>query len=222
MAELHGKTGAVYAATSIIRGTGISFAAINTISDSGNGFVTAGFVQGQKIIVVGSTNNDHTFTITTGGVAAGSLTVSATPDAVEDESAGALITIYQAPAGVAVAGCTEWSADTTCAVHDVTTFEDAGQRSFLAGLKGWSGTARRFWQASDDRWGGSGLATFQWIRLFEKYVASPSAGDPAYFHEGLAIVTAINMTAPSGDVIGQNLTFQGVGALTFTTQTSSW
>jgi len=222
MAELHGKTGAIYAAAGIIRATTISFSAINTISDSGNGFVTAGFVQGQKITVVGSDSNDHTYTITTGGVAAGAITVSATPDAVEDEAAGDLITIYQAAAGTAIAGCTDWTVNTDTVVHDVTTFEDAGIRAYLSGVSGWTGTAKRFWQAADDRWGGNALPNFQYVRFFTKYVASPSKGDPAYYYEGLALVTSIDMTTPAGEVIGQNINFQGVGSLTLTTATAAY
>lgn len=221
MAELHGKTGAIYAAAGIIRATTISFTGPATISDSGNGFVTAGFVQAQKIIVTGSDSNDNTYTIATGGVAAGALTTTGTPNTT-NESAGDLVTIYQAAAGSAIAGCTDWTVSTDCTVHDVTTFEDLGIREYLAGLQGWTGTAKRFWQQTDDRWGGNALPNFQYVRFFTKYVAIPTGGNPAYYYEGLAIVTSIDMTTPAGEVIGQNITFQGVGSLTLTTATAAY
>ena len=46
----------------------------DTITDSGNGFVTAGFIAGQTLMVVGSTSNDGTYLIKT--VAAGTLTLT--------------------------------------------------------------------------------------------------------------------------------------------------
>ncbi len=55
-----------------------------TITDSGNGFVTAGFVAGQTLIVEGSTSNDGQYTILT--VAAGTITL-AVGDALTSESA---------------------------------------------------------------------------------------------------------------------------------------
>ncbi len=222
MAKIHGKSGALYAASGIIRATTISFTAINTISDSGNGFVTAGFVQGQKIIVAGSTSNDHTYTITTGGVAADSITVSATPNAVEDEAAGKWITVYQAAPGGSLAGFFNWSLDWKCDLADVTDWDSSGKREFIAGVKEWSATAERNWHDTANVWFGAVNGTYQFVRFFVKYVASPSVGDPALFYEGLAIVTATQPSAPVDDAIKQTFNFQGVGALTPVTQTTSW
>jgi VCBS repeat-containing protein len=47
----------------------------DTITDSGNGFVTAGFTVGQQLIVTGTTANDGVYTIA--GVTAGTITLSA-------------------------------------------------------------------------------------------------------------------------------------------------
>ncbi len=58
------------------------------ILDSGNGFVTAGFLIGQKVKVTGSASNNNIFTIT--NVAAGILTVA---EAVVIEGAGASMTL---------------------------------------------------------------------------------------------------------------------------------
>jgi hypothetical protein len=61
-----------------------------TITDSGNGFVTAGFKVGNLIKVSGSTSNDGYYTLA--GVTAGTLTL-ATGETLTDESAGASVTI---------------------------------------------------------------------------------------------------------------------------------
>ena len=72
-----------------ITGTGIAFVNSNsTITDSGNGFVTAGFRVGQTIVVSGTSNNDGSYTLT--AVAAGVLTVS---ESLTDESAGSSFSI---------------------------------------------------------------------------------------------------------------------------------
>lgn len=77
--------------------TDITIAFVNsnpdTITDSGNGFVTAGFLQGQSIIITGSASNNGTFTIAS--VAAGTLTLIAT-DSLVAEGAGATVTIATA------------------------------------------------------------------------------------------------------------------------------
>ena len=89
--ETYTFTGQAQAA---ISGTTIAFvdSGPDTITDSGNGFITAGFEAGQKITVSGATNggNNTDFTIAT--VAAGTLTLIAT-DALTAEGATAYVTI---------------------------------------------------------------------------------------------------------------------------------
>lgn len=73
-------------------GTTIAFVNSNpdTITDSGNGFVTAGFKRGQTITITGSVSNNGTFTIAS--VTAGTITLI-TGDSLTAESAGASVTI---------------------------------------------------------------------------------------------------------------------------------
>lgn len=66
----------------------ISFTSPHTISDSANGFLTAGFAPGQKIGISGSFQNDGAFTIVS--VTAGTMVVV---ESVEDQVAGLSITI---------------------------------------------------------------------------------------------------------------------------------
>lgn len=74
-------------------GTTIAFVDSNpdTITDSGNGFITAGFQVGQSIIITGSVSNNATRTIT--AVSAGSITVA---ESLVAEAAGATVTIVAA------------------------------------------------------------------------------------------------------------------------------
>lgn len=72
-------------------------ASADTITDTGAGFVTAGFVDGDKITVSGSTFNDGDYTIDT--VVAGTITLIAT-DELTTEGVGDSVTI--------VANCENW------------------------------------------------------------------------------------------------------------------
>ena len=67
----------------------------DTITDSGSGFVTAGFVVGDTITIAGSAADDGTYTLT--GVAAGTLSVAT--GSFTGESAGNVIAIAAAQGG---------------------------------------------------------------------------------------------------------------------------
>lgn len=231
-APKHGKVGAFYAATGIIRARTLAFAiSPSRITDSGSGFVTAGFVQGQKIEVVGSASNDTSGTprtIATGGVAAGSLTLTSAP---APEDAGPTVLVYQAAPGGAPYGFTNWAFDYINDVKQTTNFQDAnsGWHAFLGGISGWTGTAERNFSITDDTWPqtnnpwvGGVVSTWQWVRFFVQYAAIPTAPIPAIFYEGLALVTASNITYPHDDIVTQKYDIQGVGALTPVTKTSAW
>lgn len=65
--------------------------ASDTITDSGEGFLDAGFVAGQSIVVSGSGSNDGSYTIAE--VTAGVITLESTDD-LAAEAAGETVTIY--------------------------------------------------------------------------------------------------------------------------------
>lgn len=67
-------------------------AATKTITDSGNGFVTAGFKNGMQIKVSGTISNNGTYTIAS--VSAGTITLIST-DTLVNESAGSSFTISE-------------------------------------------------------------------------------------------------------------------------------
>jgi len=80
-----------------IDGTGIAFVdgggGSDTITDTGSGFVTAGFGTTDKIRVIGSASNDGDYQLT--NAAAGTLTMATA--SLTAETAGESITIYQIP-----------------------------------------------------------------------------------------------------------------------------
>jgi len=80
-----------------ISGTGIAFVdgggSSDTITDTGTGFVTAGFGTTDKIRVIGSASNDGDYQLT--NAAAGTLTMATA--LLTAETAGESVTIYQIP-----------------------------------------------------------------------------------------------------------------------------
>ena len=80
-----------------IDGTGIAFVdgggSSDTITDTGSGFVTAGFAATDKIRVIGSASNDGDYQLT--NAAAGTLTMATA--LLTAETASESVTIYQIP-----------------------------------------------------------------------------------------------------------------------------
>lgn len=94
-----GTVNIVLSNTPVAQIHGVGFAFVNaspaSITDSNNGFVTAGFVSGDRITVSGSTSNDGTYHLDT--VAAGTLTLI-TGDTLTGEAAGDTVSILAQPA----------------------------------------------------------------------------------------------------------------------------
>jgi hypothetical protein len=210
MAKKHAKTGALYF-TPRIRGTTLAFVDSNpdTITDSGNGFVTSGFKAGDLITVSGSTSNDGNYTIDTGGVAAGTLTLIG-GDSLTAEAAGDDVTIFAALPGQLVAGFYGWSFDDGTDVVDVTDFVDgaAGYRKYIAGLEDWTGDASGYWLTDDFHHFMIGMEFT--VQFFVVYNTAPNV-TTVHFYRGNAFVTGISVDADVNDVIHENLTFQGSG-----------
>ena len=92
-----------------IDGTTIAFVdgggSSDTITDSGSGFVTAGFAATDKIRVIGSASNDGDYQLT--NAAAGTLTMATA--LLTAETASESVTIYQIPKEVADSSADETS-----------------------------------------------------------------------------------------------------------------
>jgi hypothetical protein len=98
--KLHGMQGVVKGA---VIGAGLAFvdggAGADTITDSGNGFVTKGFAPGDKLFVQGATTGDNDTALTgvrITSVAAGTLTLpTGSVNTAEGGAAGTLVAVAQ-------------------------------------------------------------------------------------------------------------------------------
>lgn len=209
MAKQHAKTGALFFTPTITALT-IAFdetANPDEITDSGNGFVDAGFKAADIITVSGSTSNDGDYTVAS--VAAGTLTLG-NGVLVLDEIAGDNVTIFVALPGQLVAGFFGWSFDEEADLVDVTDFVDgaAGYRKYIAGLIDWTGDAQGFWLTDDFHHYMIGQELT--VQFFQVYNAAPNV-TTAHLLRGKAIVTGIPVDADVNDASHENLTFQGTG-----------
>lgn len=138
-----GYAGAVYYRPRIKKTT-ISFADTNpdTILDSGNGFVDAGFLPAKNIVVSGSTSNDGTYLVDT--VTRGTITLDS-GETLSAEAAGDLVTIIQTEE-VQLLGFYNWSLPYTIDNPEVTAYDSNGWKEYLATLKGWEVSASRYFQ----------------------------------------------------------------------------
>lgn len=211
MAKRHAKTGQLRFTPKITALT-IAFTNDNpdTITDSGNGFVNAGFKDGDLVTVSGSTSNDGDYTIDTGGVAAGVLTL-VIGDSLTAEIAGDNVTVFAAMPGQIIAGFFGWSVSDGVDVVDVTDFVDgaAGFKKYIAGMEDWTAEAQGFWLTDDFHTYMIGQELI--VDFFQVYDDDPT-GETVHLLRGKTIVSGIDTDANVNDVIHENLTFQGTGS----------
>lgn len=211
MAKKHAKTGqlrftpTITALTIALNDNGAS---PDTITDSGNGLITAGFKVGDLITVSGTPANDGNYTLTV--VTAGTLTMAA-GSLSATEGAGANVTVFTAMGGQIIAGFFGWSVSDGVDVVEVTDFVDgaAGFKKYIAGLEDWTAEAQGFWLTND-------FHTFMigqelTVDFFQVYDDDPT-GTTVHLLRGKAIVGGIDVDTNVNDVIHENLTFQGTGS----------
>jgi predicted secreted protein len=87
-------------------------------------------------------------------------------------------------------------------------------RTYKAGLTAWSGTASLFWDELDAGQLALALGTEIVIKV---YPEGATAGDKYY--TGSAIVTAKSVSASFDGLVESSISFQGTGALSFSTAT---
>ena len=207
MAKTAGKVGAIYYRKARIQAITIAFndndPAADTITDSGNGLVEAGFDAGMHITVDGSTSNDGTYLIDS--IVAGTITLDSA-DTLTDEAAGDTVTIVEAVPGTEVASFYDWTLDDGADIADVTTFGSNGWREYVGTLRTWTATADRYWVSdqSIDDWLGAKLL----VRFFTRYDDAPNT-TTVWYYEGYALITGISVTANIGEVVSQTVSFQG-------------
>lgn len=221
MAAISGKQGAIYyQKASLVATASIAFVDSNpdTITDSESRFVSSGFAAQMYITVTNSDLNNGTFQIDTGGVAAGTLTLVA-GDTLNTEAAGAS-TIKEALPGTVMTGFRNWTIDTGQSVATSTDFvaSGTGYGAKTSIIKNWTATAEQYWQTDQAfDWVGNSVT----VRFFTVYTTAPNT-TTNFYYEGTAVVSGIDTTVPADELIMQNLTFEGSGALTLTTRSTAW
>ena len=111
-----------------------------------------------------------------------------------------------------VAEIRSFSIATTADTAESTTMGDSW-RSFSTTLKGWSGSLDCFWDETDTT-GQGALAEGATVTL-NVYPEGASTGDKYY--TGSAIVTGVTINSSFDGLIESSITFQGDGALSFST-----
>jgi len=232
MAVISGVNGAVYwneelTSTGVINSIYFSSGKTITASTAGGvtstgtlNFVTEGYKAGMLATLGGSTaaGNIRTFTINT--VAAKVLTVN---EAVVTTVANkAKITFAEAEPGYQEIGFHNWAINYKVGLHDTTAFDtSSGGRSYLASITDWTASAEKYFLSTGNPvndWLGDTVKA----RFFIEYASTPSATDVARYYTGNTIVTGIDIGTPVDALITQNISFQGVGALTPTTRITGW
>ena len=106
-----------------------------------------------------------------------------------------------------VIGIYSWTLDINCDALEITDEADSGSRTYIRGLKGWTGTAEGYFDSAQSSYvchtnvGGS-------LNLALKI-------DGSSYYYGAARLTAFNPSAPVDGVITVSYAFQGSGALTY-------
>lgn len=236
MGAISGKYGAVYynaeltdtaVANTITFDAGATGATDQTITSSTGGgstgpvinFEGRGYEVGMLVQVSGatSTGNNRLFTINT--VSSGQLTVN---EAVSTGTDTGTPKFLEWEPGIPVCGFFNWAISYTAEVFDNTDFCSAPTgRTYIPGVTSWTATAAKHFLTANnvvDDWVGESVK----IRLFTKYVASPSATGPAQYWSGETIVTGFDESTPVDALIDQSLSFQGDKALTLVTKTAAW
>lgn len=124
--------------------------------------------------------------------------------------------------GTQVAGFFNWTINWVSDPLETTDFADSGLRTYIHGLKGWTGSADQHWLTTEplSSWGAVG-STYR-IRLFTEYSAAPSASNTVYYYEGRALISGIDTNTPVDALVTQAVTFTGTLTLTYTTSSTAW
>ena len=106
-----------------------------------------------------------------------------------------------------VCGFFSWSFDKVCDMLETTDYCDSGHRTYIANLKGWTGSAERHWLTEEMlEWEGTKL-------LIKFYVDNESS--PKLRYEGWAEVTGHSINSSVDVLVGETLSFQGDSVLTY-------
>ena len=149
----------------------------------------------------------RTVTITNDAVATTAFTMSPTgvvtfdpaPDDTND-----LVATYSNYAIAQVVGFKEWSVSRVTDALETTDFQDSGWRTFIPGIRRWTGTVSRYWHTGTTTkiTGWAGAETI--VQLF-----LDTSVDPRIRYEGWMIASSIDITDPVEGVVEETATLQG-------------
>jgi hypothetical protein len=216
--QIQGGLGGIYAYATYTAST-IAFveggASADTITDSANGFLTAGFVVGMVITISDTASNNKTVTIA--ALTAGVITLLTTDD-LTDEAEGSA-TLATPAYGTQLIGFRQWGGVNGVELVDKTCYENYPFRRFATTIKNWDATFDGFWLSIErDSWLGRTLH----LRLFRRFALNPSASDPAIFWSGNGIIGDIAEGVPVDALVNKSFTVRGDGVLTETYKTDVW
>lgn len=110
-----------------------------------------------------------------------------------------------------VAEIGDWSLDIGLDSHEVSAFGDSWKR-YVAGLKGWSGSASGRWDMTDT----NGQAALQGALLGGTTVSLKLYVDSTHYYSGTAYITGSTPAASVSGTVDVEFSFTGTGALSYT------
>lgn len=118
------------------------------------------------------------------------------------------LTASDVGAEIQAGGFTNWTLDANVDVLDTTNFGSTDSwKTFIAGLKGWSGTADQHWQSDLlDDFGQKVI-----VRFYIDDTQAVATSDQYYY--GFAHVAGLSVETPVDALVDQSLTFTGEGQI---------
>ena len=104
-----------------------------------------------------------------------------------------------------VCGFFSWGADNVCDMLPTTDYCDNGHKTYIAAVKGWTGSAERHWLTED---------VLEWIgdNLIIKFYIDV---DNSLRYEGWVIVDSHSITSAVDTLVNESINFQGDGILSY-------
>ena len=103
-----------------------------------------------------------------------------------------------------------WSLNYDAGLYETTNFDDSGYRTYITGFTGWDGTYECNYSSSNSAVPGA-TGTI---------VLRTSTGATGYW-SGSVVITNMTVNTPVDGLVTQNYTFQGTGALTANSTSST-
>lgn len=111
----------------------------------------------------------------------------------------------------AVAEISNWKLDISADLPDTTSFSSGGWKTFIAGLKEWSGSAEGNFDPTDT----NGQLALQNALLNGTSVTLNLSVDGTHKYSGTAYIKKVSPETPVDDKVKISFDFQGSGALTY-------